>query len=929
MSDGQKGAGNGSQPRGHSPAVDQVLASLMQGAILLTPNVRSARRWAGLYDQAALSRGEQSWHAAHIVPWRAWTASLWQDAVISGLDNRILLSDLQERVLWRETIAASSSSTPEAADAQAWLCIDANRLLGAYDVDAGFSGGEYQHDTGSPDRLTFGRWYRAFEETCAQGNYLPASHLEIELAALIRQGRITPGGEFLLCGFHTMTPAQTALVAALESTGAAVQNLALLAEPQLPPTLLRCCNPRDEMQVCARWAREQLEQDPHRSIAIVVPSLEMEWAELERELRAAVAPEIADVTRPGRMAPYEFSTGRPIGHLPMAADALRVLHWCAHDVSLLDASAILRSRYLTLAGSPEAGADLDVHVLRALPVLRRRLSLDETAAALERYKAGDRLAALDKVSHRCRVARETFAWFAGEVRDLLDCCGWPGPAELSSDEFQAVDRWNEVLDRLSSLDLLGLKTTFEGFLAELDLAVRETTFAPENLGAPIQVIGLAEAASSTVDALWFLHAHGNTWPPRRSSHPLLPWRLQRDLRMPGTDPARDEAAVRDELAHLIESAGSACFSWSPEDDANGTERPSPLVEQAVLQYGGALRTAEPWVQAEQSTSYVISVPDLEPLPQLADERVSGGVSLLQAQAQCGFRAFAEKRLFAAPMEQQDAGLSPQDRGEQVHAILERFWNRVKDQRTLKDMGKHLDAVGVSARDSFLRECIAAEFHAPQGNAWESAYLGVQRQRLFHLLSDWLTFELERPPFEVLHTEKKIQDVPVGPLKLTMRVDRVDRVTSSEGGGTILIDYKTGAAAPAEWMGERLDQPQLPVYAVAGAAAAGMGKVDGIAFGGVRVGKTGMKLEGLAATAALLKAKPRKDFDFADQLEVWHHDLDRLATAFADGDASVDPKEYPATCDRCRQRMLCRVDAAALLQMEDLDEPEGDEATAWS
>ncbi len=55
---------------------------------------------------------------------------------------------------------------------------------------------------------------------------------------------------------------------------------------------------------------------------------------------------------------------------------------------------------------------------------------------------------------------------------------------------------------------------------------------------------------------------------------------------------------------------------------------------------------------------------------------------------------------------------------------------------------------------------------------------------------WLELEMERSlPFEVSLSEKDFNDVRVGPLRLNVRMDRVDEVE----GGEVLIDYKTGLA----------------------------------------------------------------------------------------------------------------------------------------
>jgi ATP-dependent helicase/nuclease subunit B len=56
---------------------------------------------------------------------------------------------------------------------------------------------------------------------------------------------------------------------------------------------------------------------------------------------------------------------------------------------------------------------------------------------------------------------------------------------------------------------------------------------------------------------------------------------------------------------------------------------------------------------------------------------------------------------------------------------------------------------------------------------------------------------------------------------------------------------------------------------------------------------------------------------------WRRVLANLAEEFHAGDARVAPKKYPATCDRCAQRILCRLDASLL------EEDEGESAAEVS
>ena len=63
-----------------------------------------------------------------------------------------------------------------------------------------------------------------------------------------------------------------------------------------------------------------------------------------------------------------------------------------------------------------------------------------------------------------------------------------------------------------------------------------------------------------------------------------------------------------------------------------------------------------------------------------------------------------------------------------------------------------------------------------------------------MLSD---HEAKRAPFTVEATEKVLDNVSVGGLKLRLRADRVDRVSD---GKRLLLDYKSGEVATKDWEG---------------------------------------------------------------------------------------------------------------------------------
>jgi ATP-dependent helicase/nuclease subunit B len=177
--------------------------------------------------------------------------------------------------------------------------------------------------------------------------------------------------------------------------------------------------------------------------------------------------------------------------------------------------------------------------------------------------------------------------------------------------------------------------------------------------------------------------------------------------------------------------------------------------------------------------------------------------------------------------------------------------------------------------------------------------------------------LERAPFTVKLSEKEFKDVQVGPLHLSVRMDRVDEVA----GGDVLIDYKTGGATPSDWLTERPDAPQLPLYAILSEAD----RLKGVAFGLVRAGE-GRELKGYAVGNDILLGKPAKLKEaatFEAQVERWRQVLVGLAEEFYAGDAQVRPKSYPATCRYCQQRLLCRLNVSRL-ELDEEDDTDTEE-----
>ena len=900
---------------------DAIMQALDRGATVVTGNQRAARTLRQQIDRRHRAAGLKNWQPPRVLSWEAWTADWWGRIVIQGQANLLLLNRSQEQAVWHAVLEADKELEGRQKDSLAEMAADAWRLLSSYNGQ-----GRLRELAVSPDTRAFQRWAEAFVRRCRADGLLAQAGLEDVLRQAIWEGSDIGTTELLLVGFDSLTPAQSSLIEAMRAAGAIVEQLSA-TEYDGENLLMEAADEDQERRCCALWVRQFVENHPGAQVGVIVPGLEAQRTEIDRIFRQVLAPELEDIGAGHAVAPYEFSVGVSLAVTPMVAAALNLLRWVAGPLPLERVSGLLLSPYFA-GGREELGARAEFdafHLRRAKNLLRPELSLEALIALLERANTpglGGLLIALKRMRqvgarHFVKDDAQTHAEWADAMREVLNAAGWGANAAQDSVEFQTQTKWESVLDELATLDFDGAWVRFGSALESLERIAKGTMFAPASREAPVQVMGPLEAAGSRFDAVWFLRAGDLSWPTAVSTTPLLPWQMQRELMMPGSDAAREMDFARRVTARIAASAPSAVFSFAQSaGEETGRQRPSAALSGMELQQlsaaeilqGGAVRTTVP----------VEITDDDVHLPPLPDRVMRGGAALLRAQAACGFKAFAEQRLWSQELKTTELGMDAAERGTLVHRVLESFWKNVKTQDELKAMTS-------TERDDALAWCIAQELKTPAGvdvTGWDIAYVDMERRRLHNLLSKWLDLELRRPPFEVKLSEKRFEDVRVGPLRLQVIVDRVDLVDDGEEStdpAEMILDYKTGHAEPAQWLTDRPDEPQVPLYAILSQAP----RIAGVAFAKVRLGDE-MQLTGYATRRDLLTKSPRRTdgMTLDERIADWRRVLTKLADEFAAGDARVRPKLYPQTCKYCAQRLVCRLDVAAL--DEDVDEEMGDD-----
>jgi probable DNA repair protein len=501
-------------------------------------------------------------------------------------------------------------------------------------------------------------------------------------------------------------------------------------------------------------------------------------------------------------------------------------------------------------------------------------------------------------------AARGYAEWSEIIRDLLRAVNWPGDRAPTPHEFAVARAWDSALDMLATLDFRGRRVTFAVAVKTLERVLQTTQIAPLPTTASIQVMRPEDAEGSVFDAVVLLHATDEMWPEPARPHPLLGWPLQQELGLEGANSAQDAELARERAASLLARSSNVLILNAAADE-RGTLRRSPLIQQLGIESVAASELLPEPVPAPRVAEEF--VPDDVELPPLPAGDHHGGANVLKQQAACGFLAFAELRLRADTPDLLELGLDARERGELVHRALENFWTATRSQSELR-------ALSQEERSRRLNEAIDEAFDRFVSPAlgWSSAYIRVQRERLRRLLLKWLTLELQRGPFTVQKREVGTT-VPIGPLELRVRPDRIDEVE----GGVVLVDYKTGYhAQSSDWDGDRPNDPQLPLYAL----LTKPGELQAMLFGRLRAGSD-MRWQGIATNRSILPRVQIADLDL--RRDEWLTVLTNLANNFAAGRADVNPKDFTLNCKNCGQRTLCRVDPEALVNIH-ADEAESEE-----
>ncbi len=896
--------------------MDAALEAMSPERLILTVNRRLSLEIKSQYNRKQSGQGRQVWESANAVSWSDWIQSLFQELVDHGLTDLILLTSHQAHILWEQIICRSDyQNTILRPASAARMANESWGLVQSWNIETD----QLSYATTS-ETEQFLSWSKEFHTICKRNKWIDQALVPALITQGLSRADLKPPAEIILAGFDEITPQQQKLLNLLQDMGCQISFL-VPTNKSSRAQRFEAVDITHELETAARWAIKRLVQNSEARIGIVVPQLAAIRAKVETIFKRCFEPKAIVSEAENRQQIYNISLGIHLTQCPLVVDAFLVMRFAGGELSSGDLSRLLRSPFLSgNSVEKQHRARLDAYIRSS--VGERTISLDTLIRKSYEFSGRDDdacpllLNSLETFRRRLDhlpVKQSPQKW-TDEFQGLLNDMGWCRHDGINSIEYQQIEHFNETLTAFQMLGQVQKLMSLHDAIDRLNAIAQETIFQPRGSDAKVQVVGILEAAALSFDHLWVIGLSDDKWPSPAAPNPLLPVSIQRDLGLPHASPQRELEYATTITQRLLASAGEIVVSHAETDDANQL-RVSPLVAHIPLLSVDDLDIAQ-----------VAELPRLgfgsAELEQLVDNKaptlppgthLTGGSRLLSDQSACPFRAFANHRLGTRPVEDPVSGVDARIRGIMTHRILQEIWQQIGSQDRLLNLDN-------SELRQLVTDIVANELSRIKTTrpiTFAPRFIEIEQKRVTELMLDWLDLERQRAPFEAISLEQK-ERVNIAGLELDVVADRTDQL---KDGTTLIIDYKTGKLAYKGWFDQRIEEPQLPLYATTNST-----DVVGIFLAGVSRGNLGFK--GVSNHADLVpgvkafadQKKENEGYAGWDGLKAeWKARLELLATEILQGRADVMPKDRSKDCAYCPLPSLCRIH-----EQENDDMPEDQE-----
>jgi len=701
----------------------------------------------------------------------------------------------------------------------------------------------------------FANWIKHYQQVKRNLNLIDIN----DIPALILEDTSTFQSPYIY-GFKTLTPIQNKIFGMLDHHVIHAQYTHKTEQKCFDTTL-------DEIKAAALWAKQQQDENPNQSIAIVCPQL----SELQYQLSSIFDQTFNNLLVETGRKSYNISLGLALSQYTLIQDLLNLLELNEQlktdSINTKLFNQVIISVYIQGYQLERSARHLLAN--HALSLSLESFQLEHIQEALDQCPI---LLAMIKTNKNHALITQLLSEHLLSFNTTLSHWGFATDRQLSSSEYQLFNKYINSALKLNNLSLHHKKCSEKKALQLLKDITNQVVFQAQSGKASIQIIGSLEAEGLHFDQAWVL---GMT-------HDFLPANLN-SPRFISTD-----LAIHHQIPH-------SSYELIQTDAQNTLNNLRSLSSQVVFSYAkshlGLEQLPSPLVHFEDDS---ICQPDTKTTPHLTESihdevttkfthnEVKSGVNLLKNQMACAFKGFAH-RLNLTHYDDPHIGLDRREQGNAIHNALHYLYQEVDTKEALLQLDP-----------DELKTLIDQKVYSALKRHDNSGYKAIEKIRLAQLLHKFVKTDKDRENFRVLATEQSIR-VDIAGLSFNTRLDRLDQM---ENGDHIVFDYKTGDTSTAKWCSTDIAEPQLPIYSVTN-------HTQGAAF--IELNSSGVSFKGLSKDPdSLPKQSTRKGkcLEWDEQLISWENRLDQASQAFQSGQAQVLPNK--TACDYCEFDLLCRI-----------------------
>ena len=891
--------------------LSKLLPYIEEGVTLLTPNLRIKDAIISQYIDERKTRVTPT---PAVYPVDVFIQHQWKIYARSSTgpcSNLSLLSSQEELLVWDHVLESSLLSESLLNLEETANSIAHSYRMGKQWLEDETFNRELTKNSDIKDVAVFSEWIQLFREYCKQHrviNLVDATRTLIEVIS--KNGLSTSLKRIALVNFFNPPPLYRNLFEVLPNLEEVFTNTTdnAINSPIDLKKKLAFQSQESEANHCALWIKKILTEKPNAHIGVLAADKSHSRAKLELALKNLLTPKNLF---PNDVHEFLFNISgntKTLLDSGLIYDAFLILNLGSSQHNTTDIMRLLQSPFINLDHAEDIDSEKENCILlaRYLKQWKNPIISSRELLYLMKTKSSSDLLATTFVKLRTEIRkanlqRSALRW-STVFNKAIESFGWPGRIE-SSVEYSQYEEWTKLLDTLDTST--PLKPNYVSAIKKLRLLAKRT-FQRNLFNSSLQIsyLSLDEAIGLEFDYLWMLGMDDQHWPEPTNPSPFLPYRLQKQYKMPGSHSEIQLKSASKTFEILLRSTTVEAKASYYKHDGEQEFRPSNFLQTFQSESIGN-EISRPF--SSEVLNQVGSIPIERifnsDLPLAPEERVQGGAAIISHQASCPFRAFAINRLKLNPEVATETGISKIAKGNACHIALEQLFKEILSRKELHSISEEQLAIHI------YNSATKAVNFLTQAH-WSLLTPKVQKiehRRISNLLEKFIEVEKKRLDFEVVAQEKSFS-IDLGQLTLRVRIDRIDRLQS---GDIALIDYKTGkkTISPKRWNDERPEDMQLPLYYFI-TENNNLGRISTLVIASINSEKFGYsgitssdrfsnQLKPLATGADAISA-------WQELTTNWQKKINLMASEFNRGVCHVTPVNPSSTCTYCGLQSICRI-----------------------